>query len=78
MTCKPNPLTSGYRKLQLLYKKCIKLFPGRARPWLARINIKKTVCMYLCPSFTPEPPDQSPPNFVHTFTPTQGRFLTQV
>jgi len=27
--------------------------------------------MYLCPSFTPEPPDQSPPNCVQTSTPTQ-------
>jgi len=35
--------------------------------------------MYLpVSSFTCQPPDQSPPNFVQTFTPNQGKFLTQV
>jgi len=33
-----------------------------------------TLCMYLCPSFTCQPP----PNFGQTSTPTWGRFLTQV
>jgi len=36
------------------------------------------LCMHLCPSFKCKPPDQSPPNFAQTSTPTQGRFLTQV
>jgi len=41
------------------------------------IYIYKSDCLYLCPLFTPEPPDQSPPNFAQTSPPTQGRFLTQ-
>jgi len=35
------------------------------------------VLMYLCHSFTSEPPYQSPPNFAQTFPSTQG-FFTQV
>jgi len=36
-------------------------------------------CLNLvCPSFTPEPSDQSQPNFVHTSKPTRWRFLTHV
>jgi len=42
------------------------------------IYIYKRDCLYLCPSFTREPPYQSPPNFAQTSTPTQGRILTQV
>jgi len=41
------------------------------------ISIYKSDCLYLCPLFTPEPPDQSPPNFAQTTPPTQERFLTQ-
>jgi len=51
---------------------------SRAAPgpgWL--VYIYKTDCLYLCPLFTPEPPDQSPPNFAQTSPPTWGRFLTQ-
>jgi len=33
--------------------------------------------MYLCNSFIRKPPDQSPPNFAQTSTPTQGRFFAQ-
>jgi len=40
--------------------------------------IKQTVCMYLCPSFMRQLPDQYPSNFVQTSTPTQGRLLTQI
>jgi len=36
------------------------------------------ICVYLCLSFTRKPRYQSPPNFVQTSTPTQGRLLTQV
>jgi len=44
------------------------------------LYIYKSDClylMYLCPLFTPEPQDQSPPNFAQTSSPIQGRFLTQ-
>jgi len=37
-----------------------------------------TVCThYLSTLLTPEPPNQSPPNFAQTSPPTQGRFLTR-
>jgi len=49
----------------------------KLRLTLYLIYIYKSYCLYLCPLFTPEPPDQSPPNFAQTSTPTQGRFLTQ-
>jgi len=42
---------------------------------LLSIYIKQTVCMYLHPSFTRKPPDQSPPNFALTSTPTWGKVL---
>jgi len=82
---KPNQITV---EKTLLYKKCIKFFPGSAGPWLASIYlllsiyiyIYKMGCLYLpfwlCLSF--EPPHPYSPNFVQTSTPTQGRFLTQV
>jgi len=59
--------------------KLIKFFPGSAVAQLAGISIyiKQTVCTYPCPFFTPEPPDQTPPNFAQTSPPTQGRFLAQ-
>jgi len=42
------------------------------------IYIKESVCTYLpMYLFMPELPDQSPPNFVQTSPPTQGRFLAQ-
>jgi len=41
------------------------------------IHVYKSDCLYLCPLFTPEPPDQSLPNFAQTSPPTQERFLTQ-
>jgi len=53
-------------------EKSFALDPG----WL--VYICKSDCLYLCPSFTIESPDQSPPNFEQTSTHTQGRFLTQV
>jgi len=30
------------------------------------VEIYKSDCLYLCSLFTPEPPDQSPPNFAQT------------
>jgi len=41
------------------------------------IYIYKSDYLYLCPLFTPEPLDQSPPKFPQTSPSTQGRFLTQ-
>jgi len=38
-----------------------------------KIYIFKRDCLYLCPLFMPELPDQSPPNFAQTSLPTQGR-----
>jgi len=40
------------------------------------IYIYKTDCLYLCLSFTSEPPNQFLTNFVQTSTRTLGRFLT--
>jgi len=39
--------------------------------------IYKSDCLYVCTLFTPEPPDQSPPNFAQTFPPTHQLNLTQ-
>jgi len=50
------------------WRKLIKNFPGST-------GVRLVSHLYIK---TRKPSYQSPPNFVHTFTPTQGRFLTQL
>jgi len=55
----------------------VRLTTPMSSGWQVKIYIYKSDCLYLCPSFTPEPPDQSPPNFAQTSPPTQGWFLAR-
>jgi len=70
----PDPsLRMGICSIYKYIKDCLYLFV-----WVYTDHWSIAHLMYLCPFFTSEPPDQSPPNFVQTYTPIKGRFLTQI
>jgi len=78
-TLKPKRVTREKTLCNIKYpdgwRKLIKFFPGSTGPgWIGFQYIKD--CLYLWPSYTCEPTNQSPPNFVQTST--SKRFLTQV
>jgi len=56
----PGPITSANSFVAFFYR---------------NLSICIKDCLYLCLSFTSEPPDQYPPNCVQTSTPTQERFF---